>query len=72
MREKVGNFISVFVGYSIIFLIRHNWDLSTKDIAEMIFIGVWLAVGSILLLKPGKRFVENVLKKMYPGNRDSH
>lgn len=63
MKRKVAMFIFMFVGYCIIFLTWNNWNVTSKQIAEMIFIGTLVGLFNALAMNPMKRLIENVLKK---------
>lgn len=66
MKEgKASMFISTFVIYSLVFLTWQHWTLTGKQIAEMIFIGTFLSLGSALMWKPAKRLLENALRKKF-------
>jgi hypothetical protein len=64
MKGKVAEFIVMFVGYCIIFLTWNNWNLTGRQIAEMIFIGTLGGLFSALTIKPLTRLIENIVRKM--------
>ena len=64
MKAKASGFFLTFGAYCIIFLIWHNWNLTTKEIAEMIFIGTWVGVWNAIMMNRMRRLVENIVKKL--------
>jgi hypothetical protein len=64
MKNKIFLFTVTFVGYIIIFLLFARFQVGTKQIAEMIFIGSVSGVGTVMLDRPFKKLLANVLKKL--------
>ena len=65
MKSKVQEFVFMFVIYCVISLVRKDWPPTGKDIAEMIFIGTLSGLFVALTMEPLKRFIGNVVKKIY-------
>lgn len=63
MKGKVRTFISSFVLYCVLFFALHNWTLTTKEIAEMIFIGVLASLFQALMINPVMRLIGNVVRR---------
>ena len=64
MKGKLGMFILNFAGYCMLVLIVKGWRLTTKEIAEMLFVGIWVSLMFALMYKPLKRFTENIVRKI--------
>lgn len=63
MKGKVGTFIFTFVIYCTIFLTWNNWNITSKQIAEMIFIGTLASLFTALVMYPLRRVLANRLRK---------
>ena len=63
MKRKVAIFIFTFVAFSLIFLFRKDWNLSSKQIAEMVLIGTAAGLAGAFLMNPTRRLIENLLKR---------
>jgi hypothetical protein len=65
--SKVEVFISTSVGYCIISLFWNKWIVTSKEIAEMIFIGtlggLFLALLMNLIMRLITRLVEKIVRK---------
>ena len=64
MKGKVGEFVSSFAIYCIISLAWNGWHLTTKELAEMIFIGTLGGVVMAFTMKPMTRLVTRIVKKI--------
>ena len=64
MKHKVQVFLSSFIIYVIIFLIWHHWNLTTKDIAEMFFIGALSSLVYALMINRMTRLITRVVEKL--------
>ena len=65
MKGKIAEFIFTFIIYSIIFLLWNNWNLTSKQIVEMIFIGTLLGLVSALTIRPITRLIENMVRRIF-------
>ena len=63
MKGKVGMFIFTFVIYCVIFLTWNKWNLTSKQIVEMIFIGTLASLFTALVMYPLKDVLANRLRK---------
>jgi hypothetical protein len=63
MNGKIREFIFSFVLYCTGFFILHNWSLTPREIAEMIFIGVLLGLFHALMMNPMRRLIEHVVRR---------
>lgn len=64
MKDKVAEFIFMFVGYCIVFLAWNNWNLTSKQIAEMIFIGTLGGLFVALTIKPITRLITRIVERL--------
>lgn len=63
MKSKARAFISSFVLYCVGFVALHNWTLTTKEIAEMIFTGGLVSLFQALMMNPVRRLIGNVVRR---------
>jgi hypothetical protein len=63
MKGKIAMFILTFVVYCLIFLTWNNWNVTTKQIAEMTFIGVGVSLFVVIAWNATRRFINSVWKK---------
>jgi hypothetical protein len=64
MKSKVRSFVSSFVLYCVIFLAWNNWQLTNKDIAQMIFIGTLCSLTFALTEERMTRLITRIVEKV--------
>jgi RsiW-degrading membrane proteinase PrsW (M82 family) len=64
MKQKVQVFLRSLIIYMIIFLIWHHWNLTTKQIAEMFFIGIFSSLVLALMINRMTRLVTRIVEKL--------
>jgi hypothetical protein len=64
MKSRVRFFVSSFILYAIGFLLWHNWILTTKEIAEMIFIGTLSSLIYALNIDRIRRLITRIVEKV--------
>ena len=64
MKSKVRSFVSSFVLYCVILLGWNNWQLTNKDVAEMIFIGTLCSLTLALTEKHMTRLITRIVEKV--------
>ena len=64
MKAKVEVFVSSLLIFCIIFLTWHNWSLTSKQIAEMVFIGAVSSLTLASLINPLARLIQNLVRKI--------
>ena len=64
MKSRVRFFVSSFILYAITFLIWHKWTLTTKEIAEMIFIGTLVSLIPALVMNRMTRLITRIVEKV--------
>jgi len=64
MKGIVAEFILMFVGYCIIFLTWNNWNVTGKEIVEMIFIGTMGGLLVAFTIKPLTRLITRIVEKL--------
>lgn len=70
MKGRIVMFFSNLALYCIIFLVWNKFDLTSKQIAEMIFMGTFSSIAYLLMLKPMTRLMQSALRKVGMGGQD--
>ena len=64
MKRRIVRYLLMFSSYCLIFMLFNGWELTNRELAEMIFMGTLTALFDALMYHRMTRFVEKMVKQV--------